>query len=111
MTLEDLERRVELLEHRVTSLEDKGSKGEESKRDKKQTIGEFVIKSGALSYNEKTCAIAYYMEKFLEKKSFTSEDITQGYRDARESLPKNVSDIVKKFGQTEMVLFHLISLY
>jgi hypothetical protein len=99
MTLEDLEKRVELLEHRVTSLEDKGSKGDVAKRVKQQTIGEFVIESGAKSYNEKTCAIASYMEKFREKKSFTSEDITQGYRDARESLPKNVSDTVKACAQ------------
>ena len=99
MTLEELEKKVELLGHRVTSLEEKVSKADEAKKVKKQTIGEFVIESGANSNNEKTCAIAYYMENFGEKESFTSEDITLGYRDARESLPKNISDTVKACAQ------------
>lgn len=90
--MEELKKKVELLEHRVTLLEEKVSIVDEAKKVKKQTIGEFVIESGANSYKEKTCAIAYYIENFVEKDSFTSEDITQGYRDARESLPKNVSD-------------------
>ena len=64
MNLEELEKKVELLEHRVNSLEDKVSKVDEPKKIKMQTIGEFVIESGANSYNEKTCAIAYYIEKF-----------------------------------------------
>ena len=99
MNMEELKKKVELLEHRVTLLEEKVSIVDEAKKVKKQTIGEFVIESGANSYNERTCAIAYYIENFVEKESFTSEDITQGYRDARESLPKNVSDTVKACAQ------------
>ena len=57
---------------------------------------ELIKKSGKSKLNEKAIVLAYWLEEFQQKPSFSSGDLKAAFEQAREQAPKNPSDIVAK---------------
>jgi hypothetical protein len=63
---------------------------------KEKSVKEFILEKQPKGTYQIGIAIAYYLEKFLKMSSFTIEDLEQGFRDAKEPLPQNLSDLIYK---------------
>jgi len=63
---------------------------------KKISIKEFILEKNPKGTYYIGLAIAYYLEKFQGMSSFCIEELEQGFRDAKEPLPKNMSDLTYK---------------
>ena len=59
---------------------------------KKESIGEFIGNPFIKGYYDKTLSIAYFKEILEGLVPLTSDIIEKGYKDAKEPLPKNLSD-------------------
>jgi len=66
------------------------------KERKKVSIKEFILDKKPKGTYHIGLAIAYYLEKFEGMLSFCIEDLEQGFRDAKEPLPKNINDLTYK---------------
>lgn len=94
MNVTDFEIRLSELESRVKRLEEIHANTEFRSMTRKTSMGEFIDNFASRSYSDLTIGIAYYKE-FLEKKTpLTSEIIAEGYREVRETKPKNFSDTI-----------------
>ena len=63
---------------------------------KRKSIKEFILEKKPTGIYQIGIAIGYYLEKKLKMSSFTHKDLEQGFRDAKEPLPRNLSDLVYK---------------
>jgi len=45
---------------------------------------------------QRALVIGYYLENYEHFSSFTSKDIREGFREARETVPPNVTDKIQK---------------
>ncbi len=94
---EETAKRFEALENRVSILEEaEKSSPQINKSEKSTSIKEFLLSKNPKSDIEKTRVVSYYLEKFSGFTSFTAEEIQNGYRSAKESVPLNVSDNIAK---------------
>jgi len=93
---EDVKKILEDHEKRISALENltKGSKS--LTPSKAKSLKEFIIEKNPKSDVNKTLSIAYYLEKFENQNLVTSKDIAEGYRRAKEKVPKNVTDMIQK---------------
>lgn len=89
-TLEAIQKKLENLEKRISSLEVQPSIKEEPTR-KKLSINEFLRSKRPKNDVLKTLVIGYYLEKYEGYSSFNVKDLEEGFRDAREPVPKNIN--------------------
>ena len=59
--------------------------------EKKVSIREFMISKNPKSEMERTLTIAYYLERFGSLASFNAKDLENGFRRAKEKLPRNIN--------------------
>jgi hypothetical protein len=58
---------------------------------KKLSIREFLLKHPPTNDVQRTLAVGYYLETHEGVGTFTRADLEKGYRDAKQSLPSNMS--------------------
>jgi hypothetical protein len=58
---------------------------------KKLSIREFLLEHPPTTDVQRTLALGYYLETREGMSSFTGADLERGYRDAKQSLPSNMS--------------------
>jgi hypothetical protein len=60
------------------------------------SIKEFILQKKPSSDIRKGLTIAYYLEKYRHIESFTITEIEEGFKEARETIPNNLSDVMYK---------------
>lgn len=82
------------LKERVSIIEEllQGSTVKDTNSRKKLSLKEFLIEKNPTGDVQKAIAIAYFLENIEKVNSFNKGDIENGFRSAREKVPKNVSD-------------------
>jgi hypothetical protein len=91
-----LENKLKGIERRLITLE-KGKAAthkEASKKQKRISIKEYIIKHAPENDVQRTLVIAGYLEKEKDYSSFNIDDIKQGFRQARIPQPSNANDKV-----------------
>jgi hypothetical protein len=88
------------LDARITKIEagTKGAGGDKMAARasaKKLSICEFLLKHPPSTDVQRTLAVGYYLETHEVRGSFTKADLEKGYRDAKHSLPSNMSMNIK----------------
>lgn len=90
---------VKSLESRVTQIESIGgdvspqsSPSQVVSTQKKLSIKEFIIEHIPKNGVQTTLAIGYYLEHYEGLSPFNIADLEQGFRAAKEPVPKNISD-------------------
>ena len=66
------------------------------KKGKEKSIKEFILEKNPKGAYNIGIAIAYYLENNAKMSSFNCADVEQGFRDAKEVLPKNIRDLMYK---------------
>lgn len=84
------------LDARLTKIETGGMSADGGKAfapvsGKKLSIREFLLKHPPTTDVQRTLAVGYYLERHEGMGSFTRADLESGYRDAKHSLPSNMS--------------------
>ena len=82
-TLEEHEERISRLE-KLFQTKPKDIK-------KKLSIREFILSKNPKSEMQKTLAIACYLEKYENFASFNVKDLENGFRRAKEKIPRNIN--------------------
>ncbi len=93
--LADLKRTVQAHEKRISNLESLLKK-KPPQPAKEISIKEFLLSKRPSSEASKTLVIAYYLERHRNTSPFTTRDLEQLYREAREPLPTNINDVVNQ---------------
>lgn len=88
--LENLERRVELLERVLAS--EKAIVSHHSSKD--LSLREFLSQKEPFTDVERTLAIGYYLEQSREVRSFNIDDPRKEFLTAKMKQPKNINDTV-----------------
>jgi hypothetical protein len=95
-----LEEEVKKLEERVTSLEKiiNQSKPMQLKKElsPRKSLAEFLKEKNPKSGPDTTLCIGYYLQCIENYDSFTSEEIKKGYERTYRSLPKNLTETIRK---------------
>lgn len=105
------------LEHRLTSLEARIVRLEESKPlapavrkealTKSISIKEFILSCKPNKDVQKTLAVGYYLEKYEGLAAFSVKDLERGFKLAKEQKPSNINDkvnhCIKKGHMTEVI--------
>ncbi len=63
---------------------------------KRLSMREFLLKHPPITDVQRTLAVGYYLETHEGIGSFTKADLVRGYRDAKHSLPSNMSMNIKR---------------
>lgn len=86
--LEDHERRIKTLE--------KGSESdiEVTVAKKQLPINDFLFSKKPVDDVQKALTIGYFLEKFRSIEAFNTKDLEDGFREAKESVPANINDVV-----------------
>lgn len=94
---DQLEARVEELETRVSQIEDT-LKGKTSGNPsvKKRSIQEVMKEKNPSTDTDRTLVIGHYLEHIEGKNEFTSADVKSGFKRAKEPVPSNVSECIRK---------------
>jgi hypothetical protein len=84
------------LDDRITKIEAGttgavGNKASVRAPAKKQSIKEFLLEHAPATDIQRTLAIGYFLENQAGMASFSRPDLEKGYRDAKETLPSNIS--------------------
>lgn len=82
--LEDHEKRIQRLEQLY--------KSKPTTTKKQISIKEFILSKKPKNDVEKTLVIGYYLENFRDMSYFNAKDLEEGFREAKEKVPKNVND-------------------
>jgi len=86
-------------EERISKLEADTSIGKQSESQvikKELSIKEFILQKKPDGMYQMGLAIGYYFERHQSMSSFTSEDLAEGFRQAKEPLPINLSAVIYK---------------
>ncbi len=88
------------LDARITQIEGgtKGAGGDKTAARasaKKLSIREFLLKHPPTTDVQRTLAVGHYLETHEGMGSFTKADLEKGYRDAKHTLPSNMSMNIK----------------
>ncbi len=57
---------------------------------------ELIRRSAVATFIEKAVVLAYWLEEFQQKATFSSSDLRMAFESAREHSPKNTSDLIAK---------------
>ncbi len=90
-------------EERISHLESFfRSKPKESK--KELSIKEFILQKQPKSDVEKALAIGYYLEQYRHVSPFNAKDLEDGFREAKEIVPRNVNlAVINNIGKGRMM--------
>lgn len=66
-----------------------GRTQQSSEWDEDLTLGEFIVDTGAKTFQQKICAAGYYLIKFQNAASFNRDDVRTALADAHEDMPGN----------------------
>jgi hypothetical protein len=92
--IKGLDARITKIEAGPTGLSGGEATGRAS--GKKLSIREFLLKHPPTNDVQRTLAVGYYLETHEGMGSFTNVDLERGYRDAKHSLPSNMSMNIKR---------------
>lgn len=81
-------------EQRIKELEKILLGGEKRITKKAMSIKEFILTKKAENDVQRTLLIGYYLEKYENYCSFNAKDLEDGFRAAKETIPKNINDKV-----------------
>jgi len=93
--LAEIKRILRTHEKRISDLESLVKQKPTSPR-REVSIKEFVLQKNASSDINKTLTAGYYLEHHRGLSPFNIRDLEELLREAREPLPKNISDVVNK---------------
>lgn len=93
--LEAIKKQLENHENRICFLEAQPQNKEVS-TGKKLSVKEFLISKKPKTDIDKTLIIGYYLENSDNCLPFNAKDIENGFRNAKETSPKNVNDVINK---------------
>ena len=99
MNEEEMLHRINVLEEKVSELEDLASSDDlEGAQD--TDIRELFNDFDPSTHFERVLIIGYYIENFddEDKVGFTTEDLREGYIKCKTPLPANLSDVIAKVG-------------
>lgn len=99
MNLIEIENLLKKYEERISILEAKILNPRQSTPKeivKELSIKEFVLEKKPDGMYQMGLAIAYYFEKYKNFPFITREDLAEGFKQAREPLPKNLSAVIYK---------------
>ena len=65
---------------------------------------ELIRKSNASSFTEKAVVLAYWLENYQQKPTFSSADLKGAFEQAREQSAKNPSDLVAKLEMSARIM-------
>jgi hypothetical protein len=65
---------------------------------------ELIRKCNVSSFTEKAVVLAYWLEEYQQKPTFSSGDLKMAFEQAREQPPKNPSDMVGKLEATARIM-------
>ena len=65
---------------------------------------ELIRKSNVSSFTDKAVVLAYWLEKYQQRPTFSSADLKVAFEQARELSPKNPSDLVAKLETTARIM-------
>ena len=91
------------LEKRVVALEDGSGDVAAVSPQRPESLAEFLRKKGVKSDPDKVVCIAYFVDVRKGAEGFTSKDIEVGFRDARHTVPTNVSDQLARCAKRGMI--------
>jgi len=87
---ENVKRILENHEERIAKLERLSQVKPEIVK-KKISLKEFLLSKNPKDDVQKTLAIGYYLEKYEGLTSFNTKDLEEGFRVAKEKIPKNIN--------------------
>lgn len=93
---EEMVKRIEDLERRVAALEKPASPHRSPQNAKPLSLREFVLSKSPQTEVDAAIVIAYHLEKHDGISSFTSEDLKNGFAQAKEPSPVNPSEVLAK---------------
>ena len=94
---DDIMKRIDELERRVTALENRPVKAKSASPGPKATsLREFIISKSPEMATDKALLIGYYLEKEQGITPFNNDDLVKGFNQAREPLPGNLSETLSK---------------
>lgn len=91
--IQQIKKKIEEHEKRIAKLEGK-FKSRSEIAEKPMSVKEFIISKKPKGDIHKTLAIGYYLEKYRGMKTFNLTNLKQGFKEAKERVPKNISDTV-----------------
>lgn len=91
----DIQKKLEEHESRISKLESFFQTKPEAVK-KVVSIKEFILSKGPKDDLQKTLTIGYYLEKFVGYSTFNIKDLENGFRSAKETVPRNINDCVYK---------------
>lgn len=72
-------------------VDGQGGRQQQTQWDEDITLGEFIMDTGASTFQQKICAAGYYLMKIRGAEHFTSGDVKTALADAHEDMPGNFS--------------------
>jgi len=88
--LENLKKEISNHEQRISELESLLQKNPKVAK-KKISIKEFILSKKPKKEVQKTLVVGYYLEKYELLTSFNAKDLKEGFRNAKEKIPKNIN--------------------
>lgn len=109
MNENEVRKEIEEIKKRLSVLE--GSRQEqnvvpirEEAEGKEISLKEFILSKEPKSDTQRTLAIGYFLENYIKKAEFTGDDIADAYRQAREPVPMNISDMLAKNARAGFIM-------
>ena len=99
----DLGAEVDELRERVERLE-RLVEDEPGRVDDVPTLSTFVTDAEPSTHPERALLVAYYLEQYERQETFTTNDIEDGYVEARMKTPANLSDTLAGCGEKDWML-------
>ena len=99
---EELRTQMNQLEERVNELERRLDGDVEPEAN--EGIREFVESLNPSSHTERALGVAYYLETYRDKETFTVSDIEDGYRECRVKPASNMSDVLGRMAERDWLL-------
>jgi hypothetical protein len=65
---------------------------------------ELIRRSGVSTFTDKAVVLAYWLEEFQQKVTFSSAELKSAFEQAREQSPKNPSDLVAKMEASARIM-------
>lgn len=90
ITLAELANRIQDIEERLSKLESPNQSTTGSHQ-KKISPKEFYLTKNPKDEIQKTLLVCFYLERFDGLKSMTAKEIEDGFRAAKETIPKNIN--------------------
>lgn len=98
--IEEIERRLEKIEGKIENK----TKILPQKSNKEKSLREFINEHKEKSDNDKTLLILYFLENFRKIKDITTIEISQGFKEIREKVPKNIADKFQKLAKKGYIM-------